>query len=1190
MASEYDGTVKLGVEFDTKDVKQSAKDLKQTVEKELSSVDVKNLEKSFDDIQESVEEATKETKQLTQAVSELNDTEVKIDGLSDNSIRDAADDLRNSLQQAVNAFDGKQLDSKTASFRNQLQSTVKQVDNIQSKLDSLHDVKFPTEGFKELQERSSDLKATISSLETSMESLRQKGMQDTDTYKQFALELASAKGSIEGVTQAMKEMEEKGTAYYLGQTTEEYKNLVDKLDDMNSRMRILKQRTNEQNVAWLKSTKGFQAASIIFKTLGNDIKKVIGHLKQCVVHLGNMAKGAIINGIKRLGEHIGSLGKHASSSEFSFSKLFRTLMAYGLGINTITSLFSKLRNAVISGLEAFQQYQGGLNPVTVSMNQFQQSLQYLQNSLGAAFAPIVTTVLPILSGFINRLAEAIQTIGAFFSALKGMSTYTKALNIPFKSKETQKAEKADIKAQNQANKKSAQQELKQREAEYKKQVAEQKAAISERNKERRNIERSNKQISKNNTTTNRNTNAKNKNTKAIKANNAALKKQKDTLAGFDDLDVLNKEEENENALSNTSPAATQLAPAMASIPPELSKAVTDFNDALGEIPQAVQEAVDAFEEAEIPSWITDLVNTIKGFISNNDWYGLGQFIAGKLNGILTSIDDWINNVFRPQGVKWAQNLAQFLNGLVDGINWLQLGKTIADGMNAVMAILYTFLTTFDFLKFGKKLGAGILSWFQNIDWALAGSTFAAGWNALFHIIEGIVTTPGIWAEIGTSLGTFLKNAIADIDIDSLVTSFIAIFNGIFEMLGAFLATKPFEGLAEKIYNGLNRIIHEINWAEAGATLSKFVMELLSVFLEVAKNTDWEGFGKAIGEFLGNVQWVQIFTTVGEILWLAISGMLKGLLSTDGGKVFLAVIAGIEGLKIAFSLGANLLLPAIEKVLIEKLAQLLVTGGFKSIFTACVSAVSGAFTSILATIASAGPMIITAISTLLTTITTVISTALTFLFSPTGIIIMIVAGALILIGKYIYDNWDTISAFLSKCWQWFIDFFNQLPEFVQNVLKAVANIFINIINFTIFKIELFVNIVITAVNNVLNAINLMLTPINAVMGALSGGTIHFEIPNIPGVTLPKIPNLAQGAVIPPNKEFLAMLGDQKSGTNIEAPLDTIVDAFRQVVGNMQVQNTGYSEMTLDGQVFARLATPYVISELSRRGYDVSVLEG
>ena len=51
---------------------------------------------------------------------------------------------------------------------------------------------------------------------------------------------------------------------------------------------------------------------------------------------------------------------------------------------------------------------------------------------------------------------------------------------------------------------------------------------------------------------------------------------------------------------------------------------------------------------------------------------------------------------------------------------------------------------------------------------------------------------------------------------------------------------------------------------------------------------------------------------------------------------------------------------------------------------------------------------------------------------------------------------------------------------------------------------------------------------------------------------KVPGLASGSVIPPNREFLAVLGDQKSGTNIEAPLDTIVAAFRQAIGDMRGQ--------------------------------------
>lgn len=65
----------------------------------------------------------------------------------------------------------------------------------------------------------------------------------------------------------------------------------------------------------------------------------------------------------------------------------------------------------------------------------------------------------------------------------------------------------------------------------------------------------------------------------------------------------------------------------------------------------------------------------------------------------------------------------------------------------------------------------------------------------------------------------------------------------------------------------------------------------------------------------------------------------------------------------------------------------------------------------------------------------------------------------------------------------------------------------------------------------------------------------------------IPQLAHGAVIPPNKEFLAVLGDQKSGTNIETPLATMVDAFKQAMAESGGGTTTVV-VQLDGKEIAR----------------------
>ena len=125
----------------------------------------------------------------------------------------------------------------------------------------------------------------------------------------------------------------------------------------------------------------------------------------------------------------------------------------------------------------------------------------------------------------------------------------------------------------------------------------------------------------------------------------------------------------------------------------------------------------------------------------------------------------------------------------------------------------------------------------------------------------------------------------------------------------------------------------------------------------------------------------------------------------------------------------------------------------------------------------------------------------------------------------------------------------------------------------------VNLIISLVNGLVKAV---CAGINAVIDALNS-LLSFDIPdwvpiwggkswsiNLANVTAPQIPKLtiprlATGTVIPPNKEFLAVLGDQKQGTNIEAPLETIKQAFREALA----ENGGSSrQMTVVLQVGRR----------------------
>ena len=135
----------------------------------------------------------------------------------------------------------------------------------------------------------------------------------------------------------------------------------------------------------------------------------------------------------------------------------------------------------------------------------------------------------------------------------------------------------------------------------------------------------------------------------------------------------------------------------------------------------------------------------------------------------------------------------------------------------------------------------------------------------------------------------------------------------------------------------------------------------------------------------------------------------------------------------------------------------------------------------------------------------------------------------------------------------------------------------------------------AINGIISLFEKM---INWIVGALN--KISFDVPdwvpliggktfgfNIPEVKFGRvsIPRLAQGAVIPPNREFLAVLGDQKQGMNIEAPLQTIVDAFNIALAqNGNYNGGGNTEVVLeiDGREFGRAVVEQGNKESRRIG--------
>ncbi len=109
-----------------------------------------------------------------------------------------------------------------------------------------------------------------------------------------------------------------------------------------------------------------------------------------------------------------------------------------------------------------------------------------------------------------------------------------------------------------------------------------------------------------------------------------------------------------------------------------------------------------------------------------------------------------------------------------------------------------------------------------------------------------------------------------------------------------------------------------------------------------------------------------------------------------------------------------------------------------------------------------------------------------------------------------------------------------------------------------------------INGIIGFINTLISGFmsgfNGIIGTLNG--IGSNIPGwipIPPITAPQIPYLATGAVIPPNSQFLAVLGDQKRGTNIEAPEGLLRQIFSEELRKAGLDNmTVNLTATLDGE--------------------------
>ena len=590
------------------------------------------------------------------------------------------------------------------------------------------------------------------------------------------------------------------------------------------------------------------------------------------------------------------------------------------------------------------------------------------------------------------------------------------------------------------------------------------------------------------------------------------------------------------------------------------------------LPGAIQRAADALRNGDLPAAFYEFgsiageavkyaFNTIRTAIESIPWGEIGTWIASFLNGI-----DW------------------------DGVLNALFGS-FTSAINGAIDLAYNFIMTTDWWSLGVALGTNLQNAWNAIDWQQAGETVGAGLKSILDFLLATVQQLD-WAQIGRDIGTFLS-AIPWGDI----------LGNVFSILGTV-----FGGLLEGLKQSLpGRILTTIVEMIASLKLASFLMSTLTPIL----TTIFGPAGTIAGLIISGLAALApvLFNLGGDI----INGLLNGIgnvvksigqwISDHIFKPF------IDAFKSVFGIHS-------PSTVMEEQGKFIMQGLLNGI-NSLVNKVVSIFSDIKDKVVKKWEEIKTDTKRTWENVGTTIKTSWENIKTNVATKVDAVKTSVSKGWENVKTNskttWDTIKTNLSGTWEnlkstahtrfdnikssvidaWSrtqsssnnvwggikndllgtwenlrgsaVNAFGMISSAVQNAwdgLKestrrawdGLVNIIKSPVNAVIGVLNSLIRGVATMVNNIAEMLNSLKIDIPDWVPGIGGGTLGF---NIPTWTPGQIPYLATGAVIPPNKEFMAVLGDQKHGNNIEAPEALIRNIIREELRRNQPNNNGGS---------------------------------
>ena len=794
----------------------------------------------------------------------------------------------------------------------------------------------------------------------------------------------------------------------------------------------------------------------------------------------------------------------------SFKKLWRDILMFGFGVRSTFFLVRRLRNVFI---ESFKEMSKQVPEVNDSISAFVKALNQIKGSVATVFQPLASVVIPWFVQFTAVLNDAMNALARFFATLTGQGYIYK-----FTAAQVDYAESLDKTA-------------------------------------------------------------------------GSAKKAQKSLMGFDEINRLNDNTDS-GAGSGDIPTGTwekEMLDGMSSLAELIKQAwaekdFTEVGKYLGEQLLGALQLANIWINTKGFALASDIGNSfatlingalaidalgpqlgitlanalnmaligIHKFLTTTNWIDLGQFIADWANFSVTTFD-WsllgktvgalitaaVNTWWKFMG---ELDFSELAYGITTAINSLfssvlvidetgltsaqKLGQSITNVVHGILTTFISVITNTNWSEVGKTIGQV----FANIDWSTITMDFtklvSAIITALAEAFSGWVSTDTLSASIGFILAT----AFVGVKVAPIISGFLKLFSKIFASKSkvSIIANGEkvgtvFSGIGDKLKPALDAIlgfgtkISDVFWLifKGGETV-KGAMELVfgttATFI-TGFITTWVGAAMAIGNFFEML--ANGFSWAKEIL------MLLGIAIASVGALILGAPAFVVGI-VAGIVAAVATLVVLVKEHWNEICTF-VANLWKNMTTTVVNIWNGFITGLkngLAALSNWWTNTWSAIKNYVATtwnnIKTTVLNSLTAL--RTGI-----STAITNIKSAWTNGWTAMKTSVVNIW-------NGIWGFIKNIINSIIG-----------GINGMISGVVSGVNAIVGVLNKLKIDIPKWVPEFGGQSFGFSLPT---VSAPQIPKLAQGGVIPPNQEFMAILGDQKHGTNIEAPLDTIKQAVAE----------------------------------------------